>query len=194
MQQYKKPLWLLIIALHLKKKVNSCFTLHLICCKWCVKWSTSSPMHKWLAGGNRRACRVELFSSLDNEVLCSVSAPWDSWLSEHIPLAAIHAAAPPRRYAPLSLYAVIPLVLPCPLLLFTPQTAVTLHSVSVSLYASVFIFPFAVTFISLPHRFRRIGGAPFQQLPLHLSSLIAKLATVFNHSHPAKSHEVIKNF
>lgn len=152
-----------------------------------------SPCKDGGAGTNRKGCPVRFSPSMGNDVLLSALAPGDSWLSEHIPLAAIHTplssthAQMSRRYTPLSLYrSVSLLVLSCPLPYSSTSCDSTFnnslpHSLPVLICLSL-CYP--------DWEEPRFNSA----LYISLFCQIAKLAIVFNHSHSAKSHEVIKNF
>lgn len=135
-------------------------------------------------------------------------APRDSWLSEHIPLTAIRAPPPhflpsththtetSRRCSP-SLHGPPPRASAC------RDSALTLSPCPHMALCFAFFFllfpPLAVTLIRSPlplffFSLCWVGGALIQMALSPLFCQIAKLATVFNHSHSAKSHEVIKNF
>lgn len=150
---------------------------------------------------------VQASPSLGNDLLHSTLSPGDSWVSEHIPLTAIpslliHTHKCPDATLPPFCPFTGP-VSPCPLL---PSSSPYLHLTPLFLLFVLKCFlscifqrtprSLTVTLIFLPHLFpdweepRGFNSS----LNISLFCQIAKLAIVFNHSHNAKSHEVIKNF
>ncbi len=151
-----------------------------------------SPCMDGGAGRNRRGCPFELSPSLGNDVLRSALAPGDSWLSEHIPLAVIHAPLPSAHThthkCPDATLLSVPSLLrfsPCPLLPSSPPYSSascdsTLNSsLASSLLVLICLFLYFPRDSSLAHchthslasSFCLVGGALIQQLSQHFSVL-----------------------
>lgn len=204
-------LWLLIITLTKVtlhgERLGFGLNLHLSCNKWHVKWSCTFP-HAWMGKTEEP---VQSSSLPPWIMMCfALLQPLETlgWVSTS-PLQPCHPPPFPSTHShtqtealhfSLSLYCRSS---PRPLLPCSPPyssaSCDSAPSLSLSLwsssYAFVFTFPVTVTVIGLPHFFLPSGrSTDSTALSTFLFCQIAKLATVFNHLHPAKSHEVIKNF
>lgn len=121
-------------------------------------FTSSAVVPKWWCWWKQKSLSAPAAPSLDNDVFCSVSAPGDTWLSEHIPLRAVHAPPTLRDATVLRPFAATALlVLRCPFPLLpraavSRDSALSLHP-CVSSYACVFILLLAVTFVRSPRPF-----------------------------------------